>query len=386
MRFFRTLSKDTGHFGLLWRRMRVCIAILQLSIVLAVPCSAHGALDQYDVRVEVGGEYDTNAARVEQVADLPALQPSMLARLVGLGSYAARFADRYVLSLSGGVGGKRYSSSSVAGEDVLVIHTQDMLGVRLDERAFLYLSAGYYDAFQRSQRESRAFRSISPMGRWERLVGDSSRLALGVGFRDFVFKSDAAFSFRAPTFLAQFRQGWPGDVLSGAADWEWSAQGTLELRKFEGPACSVQACTGRQADEFATGQVEVVRVGRMLLGGGLGMHLNRSNAFGQSLTRGVAHFRAVVPLPLSLSLSTRLEAVRTQYSEKVTVLVPVSGQASASIEDESRSSLRFELSRMFGDGLELGARYAYYTSAATSGGMEFHRQTILFYLAAIAEP
>jgi hypothetical protein len=175
-------------------------------------------------------------------------------------------------------------------------------------------------------------------------------------------------------------------VLSGAADWEWSGQGTLELRNFEGPACSAKACAGRQSDQFATGQVEVVRVGTMLLGGGFGMHLNRSNAFGQSLIREVAHFRAVVPLPLSLSLSTRLEVVRTQYSEKVTVLVPVSGKASASIEDESRSSLRFELSRVFGDGLELGARYAYYTSAATSGGMEFHRQTILFYLAAIAEP
>ena len=338
------------------------------------------------MRVEVGGEYDTNATRVEQVTGLPARQSSTVARLVGQGSYATRFADRYVLSLSAGVGGKRFSSPMVAGEDVLVIQTQDTLGLRLDERAFLFLSAGYYDAFQRSHRESRAFRSISPMGRWERLLGDSSRLTLGAGFRDFVFKSDAAFSFRAPTFLAQFRQGWPGDVLSGSADWEWTGQGTLELRKFEGPACSVQACAGQQTDQFATGQVEVVRVGSLLLGGGLGFHLNRSNAFGQSLTRGVAHLRAVAPLPLSLSLSARLEAVRTQYREKVTVLVPVSGITSASIEDESRSSLRIELSRVFGDGLELGARYAYYTSAATSGGMEFHRQTILFYLAAIAEP
>jgi hypothetical protein len=303
-----------------------------------------------------------------------------------LGSYATRLSDDWMLSLSAGVGGKRFAAPAIAGEDVLVVHSQDLLGWRFTPRSYLFLSAGYYDAFQRNQRESRAFRSLSPMARWERALGDASHLVLGAGFRDFVYKSDGAFSFRAPTFLAQFRQAFPGDVLAGDADWEWSGQAGLELRRFAGPACTALLCEGRQVDQFATGQVEVSRVGQVLLGAGLAMHLNRSNSFGQSLTREILHFRAVIPLPLKLSLSSRLEAVRTQYRETVTVLVPVSGNASASIEDESRSSLRVELNRVIGEGVEIGARYAYYTSAASSGGMDFHRQTILFYLAAIAEP
>ena len=365
--------------------MRAGIAIVPL-LVLAALSSAQASPGQYEGRIELGGEYDTNPTRVEQVSGLPVTQPSLVARLVGMGSYATRLSDRFLLSLSAGVGGKRFSSPAVAGEDVLVAHSQDMLGLRLDPRSSLFLSVGYYEAFQRNQRESRAFRSLAPMARWERYLGESSHLVLGAGFRDFVFKSDGAFSFRAPTFLAQFRQGFPGDVLAGEADWEWSGQASLEVRRFAGPACSERLCEGHQSDQFATGQFEVARVAGILLGAGVGMHLNRSNAFGQSLTRGILHLRAVIPLPLSLSLSSRIEAVRTQYREKVTVLVPVSGNASASIEDESRSSLRVELSRVFGEGLEIGARYAYYTSAASSGGMEFHRQTILLYLAAIAEP
>jgi hypothetical protein len=47
--------------------------------------------------------------------------------------------------------------------------------------------------------------------------------------------------------------------------------------------------------------------------------------------------------------------------------------------------MRVELSRIFEGQLEVGARYVYYTSAPSSGAVDFRRQTALFYIAFLGE-
>ena len=115
------------------------------------------------------------------------------------------------------------------------------------------------------------------------------------------------------------------------------------------------------------------------------MHINQSNSYGEALMRGLLHVRAVVPLPWEISLSARAELVATWYRDPLTFLQPVAGLPSASIEDESRSTLRVEISRVFARHIELGARYVYYTSAPSSGAVDFRRQTALFYIAFLDE-
>jgi hypothetical protein len=182
----------------------------------------------------------------------------------------------------------------------------------------------------------------------------------------------------------------PGDLLAGGADWEWSAGGSLEARAFDGEACTASGCDQssggqRHRDLFWIAHAGFARTGAWLFGAGVAAHINTSNSYGESLVRGLVHVRAVVPLPWDLSLSARAEIVVTRYRDPLTFLQPVAGVPSASIEDESRSTLRVELSRVFADHVELGARYVYYTSAPDTGAIGFQRQTALFYIAFLDE-
>ena len=81
----------------------------------------------------------------------------------------------------------------------------------------------------------------------------------------------------------------------------------------------------------------------------------------------------------------RGEVVATRYADALTFSQPVAGLPSASIEDESRSTFRIDVARIFEGRFELGARYVYYTSAPASGALGFRRQTALLYLAFLDE-
>jgi hypothetical protein len=61
------------------------------------------------------------------------------------------------------------------------------------------------------------------------------------------------------------------------------------------------------------------------------------------------------------------------------------GTPRISIEDESRSTLRIELARPLSANVEIGTRYTLYTSAPSSGPLDFRRQTVLLYLALLRE-
>jgi hypothetical protein len=348
---------------------------------------------RYDWRVEDGAEYDTNPARAETIAGTPSYPTapaSPLARVVASGNLATPLGESNFLALSGAFGGKWFLADEARPENVLVAQTSASDSLRLLDRTHLALAAAYYDVFQRRSTDLPDFRSLAPSLRFDQGIAKASLASLGGGYRWFTFKSDDAYSFVAPTAFVALKYGLPANSLDSGADWEWNARASVELRDFQGPACSSTGCadaagTARHHDRFWIGQVEFTRTGSWLFGSGVALHANQSSSFGESLVRGLVHVRAVVPLPWEISLSVRGELVATHYADPLTFSQPVAALPGASMEDESRSTLRVELARIFDSQFEIGARYVYYTSAPTSGAVEYRRQTFLIYLAFLDE-
>jgi hypothetical protein len=373
--------------------MRLRIAAMFALCPAVLGAEVRAAEPRYDWRIEDGIEYDSNPGRVERIEGTPS-QPtppgSALVRFVATGSLAAELGERNSLAMSGAFGGKWFVASEARAENVAVVQAQASDTLRLASRTYAAAAFSYYDVFQRRSLELPDFRSLLPSLRLEQGLANAMLLSLGGGYRWFTFKPDGAFSFHAPTAFLSIRHVLLGDLLAGGADWEWSAGGSFEARAFDGAACTASGCdqasgNPRHRDRFWIGHAEWSRTGAWLFGSGVAMHFNQSNSYGESLVRGLLHVRAVVPLPLELSLSIRAEVVATRYRDPLTFLQPVAGLPSASIEDESRSTLRVELSRLFEGRFELGARYVYYTSAPASGAVDFRRQTVLFYLAFLDE-
>ena len=348
---------------------------------------------RYDWRLEDGLEYDTNPARTESVSGAsiePSVPASSLARFATSGSLSASLGESNVLAVSGAFGGKWFTKSMARAENVLVVQSAVSDNQRLASRTEVAVAASYYDVFQRRSSELPDFRSLAPSLQLEQGLGRSFSLSLGGGYRAFTFKPDDAYSFIAPTAFFSLRRIVPGDSLENAADWESSLTGSVEARDFHGPACTAIGCTDgtgtpRHQDRFWIANVEVSRTSRWLVGSGAALHVNQSNSYGEALVRGLVHARAVIPLPWQMSLSMRGELVATRYQDPLTFLQPVAGLPSASIEDESRSTLRVDVARLFEGRFEVGARYVFYTSAPTASPVEYRRQTALLYIAFLDE-
>jgi len=374
--------------------MRGGIATIGVCLVgIAGSASAGAGEVRHDWRVEDGAEYDTNPARAERIAGTeaqPVAPASALVRVVASGNLAAALGDRHWVALSAGLGGKWFTDDQARAENVTVAQASASESMRLWQPTQLALAAAYYDVFQRRSTDLPDFRSTSPSLRVEQALTPSMSASLGVGYRWFTFKPDDAFTFTAPTAMVLFRHVLARDLMAGDADWEWSAGGSVEARGFHGPACSATGCTdsgsvSRHHDRFWIGHAEFLRTGSWLLGAGAAVHGNQSNSYGESLIRGLFHVRTVVPLPWQFSFSFRGELVATRYAAPLTFPQPVAGLPTASIEDESRSTVRVELARAFASQVELGARYVYYTSAPSSSAVEYRRQTLLVYLAFLQE-
>ena len=376
-------------------RSRLCalrFGLCAVGLGLCAP-SAHADPVHYDWRLEDGLEYDTNPARTESVAGAsiePSVPASSLARFATSGSLSTALGESNVLAVSGAFGGKWFTSSTARAENVFVVQSAFSDVQQLASRTQVAVAASYYDVFQRRSSELPYFRSLAPSLRLEQGLGRSFSLALGGGYRVFTFKPDDAYSFAATTAFFSLRTVVPGDLLENAADWEGSLTGSVEARNFHGPACTSIGCTDqagipRHQDRFWIANAEVTRTSGFLVGGGAALHVNQSNSYGEALVRGLLHARAVIPLPWQLSLSMRGELVATRYQDPLTFLQPVAGLPSASIEDESRSTFRVDVARLFEGRFEVGARYVFYTSAPTASPVVYRRQTALLYIAFLDE-
>lgn len=364
---------------------------------VGVPSTALGQAGlRYGVRLEAGGEYDSNPERREEVAgieDRP-IRAAPALRLVSGIDIAAASRAGHLFSLSGEAAGKRFLETDVQGEDLLLLDGRLTADFALSERSRLALLVSHYDALQRASDlpEARDFRSTTPALRFEHRLG-GARFAAGGGWRWFTFKPEPMFDFQAPTAFVAYRQALLPPLDVPGAEWDWGLTASFEGRRFQSSRCAqVALCpptdptAPQRLDRFVALAADVNRTGDALVGGGVALQINDSNSFGESLLRAAVHLRAAVLLPLDLSLAGRAELVAARYRDAVQVgRDPMTGSF-VSIEEEGRSTLRLELLRPLGERFETGVRYTLWTSAPGDDTVSFQRHSFVLFLAVTFAP
>ena len=345
---------------------------------------------RYGLRLEGGGEYDSNPVRLEQVegsgtaADVTA---ATALRLVSTLDLALLTAGGHLFSVAVEGAGKRFLDPVVQAEDLIVVDGRLAADFAVSQRNRLALQMAHYDAFQRASDlpDARDFRSTSPSLRFEHRR-DQARFAAGAGWRWFVFKPEPGFDFQSPTAYLSYWQTMSPPPEEAGAEWDWRVTASFEGRRFRSSRCVMGAeCppavpADRRMDRFLAMTAEVNRTADVLLGAGLVGQLNDSNSYGESLLRGAVFLRGVVLLPGQLSLAARAELVATRYADAVQVGRDPGG-AFLSIEEEGRTNLRVELMRPFGSQVETGLRYSFWTTALGTQTVSYQRHNLLAFVA-----
>jgi hypothetical protein len=365
--------------------------------------------ERYSLRAELGPELDTNAHRTEIInvagATNRALVASPLARAVLATTLSDVVGDGQLVAMSATFAAKVFGKSEARDEDVGIAETSLLWRAALGERASLTLAGAYYEAFQRDlpppadangELDRRDFRSLTPTLRLAHTLGDHAEIGVAGGYRAFVFKPDRSFDFQAPTAGLDLR--WARETEDGGADWEATFRAAYERRAFDGApyveptcpdptsgGCPPVSGTGARLDHFVTGALDVTRTGAVLAGLGYALHVNRSNSYGETVTRHFVTARLGAALPLELYLAVRAEILVARYADRVYVAETDAARPFTTIEDENRNSVRVDLSRSLGDRLQLIARYTFYSNELGAGDVTYRRQTALLSLAFTVE-
>ena len=227
--------------------------------------------EHYQVRTELGTEFDSNAHRVEQLSSSDGgLMRSFLQRLVVSGQFADQVAPRHAIAVSATAAAKIFDAPAARSESVAIAQSALVWRAALGPRTWLSPSGAYYEAFQSwgpafdPAGERRDFRSMAPVVDLRTGLRENVELGMAVGYRWLVFKPDRNFDFDGPTAGVNVR--WLYDT-EGGADWEARAGAALEYRRFGGPAqvgnCPPDGlpCPGPEmrTDNFVMGQAEVTR-------------------------------------------------------------------------------------------------------------------------------
>jgi hypothetical protein len=359
---------------------------------------------RYVLRAELGPELDTNAHRTEQIKAAgvtnPAAVVSALARGVLTASLQDVVSDGQQIAVSATLAGKIFEDAAARSEDVAIAESSVLWRGALGDRGALSLSGGYYEAFQRATlapdyvSDRRDFRSLTGALRLARAVGEHVELGLAGGYRGFLYKADRSYDFLSPS--GSFDLRWARESADGSADWEAVARASYERRSFGGkslvPAtstcpmpesCPLATSPDARIDHLFTGALDLGRTGRVLLGGGYLLQVNRSNSFGETVMRHFVTARLAADLPLGLSIAARAEVLFSRYADAIVVAqqIDTAGRAFVTYDDENRSSARVDLSRNLGERLQLIARYTLYTNELTSTNVTYRRHTALLTLA-----
>jgi hypothetical protein len=357
--------------------------------------------EHHTLRAELGPEVDTNAHRTEVVRGVPN-EPAVvspLARAVLGGTISDELGAGHQVALAVTLAGKAFTNADATSENVAVVDASGLWRKRFAEAWMAAATVGYYDAFQRDapapvySSRRRDFRSLTPTLRLSRALGDSVDVGVGGGYRLFVFKPDHTYDFHAPTAVLDAR--WARETADGAADWEVALRAGYERRMFAGrqfventmcdtaPMCPPITGPEDRRDDYLTSALDVTRTGSVLMGAGYGLHVNRSNSFGESVLRHFVTARFAAALPFELYLAARLELLFSRYADEVYVAQRTdTAKPWVTIEDENRNSARVELSRNLGDRLQLIARYTFYANELTrNNDVSYRRQTALLSIA-----
>ena len=192
--------------------------------------------EHYQVRTELGTEFDSNAHRAEQLSSAGAdLVASFLQRFVVTGQLFDQVAPRHAIAMSATAAAKIFDAPAARSENVAIAQSSLMWRTALGVRTWLAPTGTYYEAFQSwgpdrdPAGERRDFRSLAPTLELRSALSDRFDLSAAAGYRWLVFKPDRNFDFDGPTAGVNLR--WLYDAEEGA-DWEARAGAALEYRRF----------------------------------------------------------------------------------------------------------------------------------------------------------
>jgi hypothetical protein len=381
------------------------LAAISIGLGAADPAHAQEAgadiadTEHYQLRAEVGAEYDSNAHRAEQLSSAGAdLVASFLQRFVVTGQLFDQVAPRHAIAMSATAAAKIFDAPPARSENVAIAQSSLMWRTALGVRTWLAPTGTYYEAFQSwgpdrdPAGERRDFRSLAPTLELRSALSDRFDLSAAAGYRWLVFKPDRNFDFDGPTAGVNLR--WLYDAEEGA-DWEARAGAALEDRRFGGPAhvgmCPPDGlpCPGTvpRNDQFLMAQGDLTRTGRVLLTLGYAFHYNESNSFGETLIRHIGFARVATALPFAFYLAARADLLFAFYRDPIPVAQTtdtsqmVGGKQFATIEDENRSSVRVDLSRDITAPLRAILRYTFYANELGGNSGTYRRHTLLLSLA-----
>ena len=136
------------------RRSAAFPALLALWISAAAGARAAraGEAARYDLRGELGAEYDSNAHRSETIDGI--VNAPIVGSPLGRASLTAHLADAVAehqqLAVSATLAGKLFTAPAARDEDVLLAATSARWRIAVDGKTGLGVQAVYYEAFQRA--------------------------------------------------------------------------------------------------------------------------------------------------------------------------------------------------------------------------------------------
>ena len=316
--------------------------------------------------VRAGVEVDDNPLRragEEHGADL------LTRYFADLDASSRQGASLYVLNLS--QGGKLFRQVDAA--DTLLTQVGLLWRRRLPGRLELGAALDLKDRTERVSLQDYTRGGAQAQARWSiwrmRLTGRA-------GWRFFAYRPNPAASSRGPSAGASLDVGW-------TRTWITSLSYTWLDRRFEatrleldgdgdasGAASPLPVPSGPdRQDDFHAVRAAVDWRGPALINLSYTLSLNRSNSYGQDLTRHNVELAVTTPLPLGLLGSGRVDLQRTLYED------PVFLDANFRIDEDNRNALIASLSRPIGQNWDVELRYSFYTQEFGVGD-DYRRQTL----------
>lgn len=346
---------------------RVVVAVLVLGTVPGQGRAEVGL----NASVEVGGELDTNATRLQSlvyecaegefcgedgycsssperrcIADDPIT--AGLLRIAANGRLIYKPTDRQALSLDVNLGAKTFFSGDARSADELVQRIDAGWALTIPNAGLFSLIGTYYESFQReSLRDLRT--GSATLGA---LVGSrGSRITghLHLGYRGLQYKPLPEYNFHGLQGGVELRARTTSGDEEDPVDWTLSGTYVAAYRRFDGRPIGLKPRGGLVTPELAAHRedlnhmlrAEVAYLGNADVAIWYGLEINQSNSYGWGYARHIVGIRFTTRLVWEVFLTVKGVLQFSQFNDPLTINL----QSPEEIDSENRSRLAIQLSR-----------------------------------------
>lgn len=348
-----------------------------LALFLA-SATAQAADPDVTLKIEAGSEVDSNVHRAPSGSNVQSAADGRFGVHLDLLGKAGEH-GRYALDAV--AAGKAFAGRDASTENVAVTTFDG----RYDLDAGLLVPGirlAYYEAFG-DVANVLALRT-GDAGASLALHAGELRVAPVFGWRFFTYKPDRAFDFDGPHVGLSIGQR----VRAEDASWQlaWAAAYSASVRRYGAavlanfcgagapvtPSC-LSVTTIDRTDLFHDVAVDLTYTGAFILGLRLGLQVNESNSFGQSLVRGRVELSGTAELVWDIVVTARVILQVDSYVDGLLLGGDVG--TFTTIEDEARNAVILHVTRDLSDSWALEARLAAYANPFAAEALAYRRET-----------